>query len=150
MKARDHCRDIAINSNYVLAEVGMHLRGPCRGFAISGNTFVNTPRGAVVIDQAAGAGRHSITGNVIRKSVYGGAFFPMPGTATRQGGISLGDAEDCIISHNLLEGIDPGPGISAGPGGGRHLVTANRIVAAKGTPLAIEAAGCLVDNNLIA
>ncbi|MEY4940284.1 MAG: hypothetical protein RIQ93_2019 [Verrucomicrobiota bacterium] len=147
-KARDHCRDIAITSNYILAEIGVRLTGPCRGFAITGNTFINNPGGAVLIEQAASAGKHAITANIIRKSVYGGAFFPMPKTAPTQGGIALGDASDCIVSNNVLDGIDPGPGISAGPGGGRHLITANRIVSPKGAALAVEAPGCIVEQNL--
>ena len=149
-KPRDHCRDIAITSNYILADIGVHLTGTCRGFAITGNTFINTPGGAVLIEQAAGAGKHAITANIIRKSVYGGAYFPMPNVPLAQGGISLGDASDCIVSNNLLDGIDPGPGISAGPGGGRHIVTANRVVSAKGEALAIRAPGCVVEQNLVA
>ena len=150
VKARDHCRDIAISSNYLLADVGIHLRGPCRGFAITGNTMVNTPRAAVLIEEAAGAGRHAITSNIIRKSVYSGAYFPMPNVPAAQGGILLGDAEDCIVSQNLLEDIAPGPGIGAGPGGGRHLIAGNRIIGGKAAALAIDAPGCLVEQNLIA
>jgi len=41
-----------------------------------------------------------------------------------QGGIELGCAADCIVTGNLLDGLQPGPGISAGPGGGtRHADT---------------------------
>ena len=87
---------------------------------------------------------------MIRKSVYGGAFFPMPKERSTQGGILLGNAGDCIVSNNLLDAVDPGPGIGAGPGGGRHIITGNRIVDAKGEPLAIRAPGCVVEHNLIA
>jgi hypothetical protein len=149
-KPRDHCRDIAITSNYVLAEVGMRLTGPCRGFAITGNTFVNTPQAALIIEQAENAGKHAITGNVIRKSVYGGAFFPMPNVPLSQGGILLGNASDCIVANNLLDGIDPGPAISSETSGGRHLITGNRIVGAKGEGLAVRAPGCIVEQNLVA
>lgn len=149
-KPRDHCRDIAITSNYMLAEIGVRLTGTCRGFAVTGNTFINTPGGAVLVEQAGGAGKHTITGNIIRKSVYGGAYFPMPNAPLTQGGIALGDAGDCIVAHNVLDGIDPGPGISAGPGGGRHIVTGNRIVGARGDALAVRAAGCVVEQNLVA
>lgn len=134
----------------MLAEIGLHLRGPCRGFAINGNTFVNTTRAAVLVEQAEAAGKHVLTGNIIRKSVYGGAFFPMPNVPTTQGGIILGNAEDCIVSNNLLEGITPGAGISAGPDGGRHIVTTNRIIGLGGEALAIRAPGCVVEQNLIA
>jgi len=147
-KPRDHCRDIAITSNYFHADIGVRLTGPCRGFAITGNDFINNVEAAVLIEQAAGAGKHAITGNMIRKSVYGGAFFPLPRTVTTQGGICLGDASDCIVANNLLDAIDPGPAISAGPGGGRHIITGNRVVGAKGEPLAIRATGCVVEHNL--
>jgi hypothetical protein len=148
-KPRDHCRDIAITSNYVLAGIGVRLTGPCRGFAITGNEFINNPEAAVLIEQAEGAGKHAITGNMIRKSVYGGTFFPMPTERPAQGGILLGNAGDCIVSNNLLDAVDPGPAIGAGPGGGRHLITGNRIVGAKGEALAIGAPGCVVEHNLV-
>ncbi len=149
-KPRDHCRDIAITSNYLHADIGVRLTGPCRGFAITGNDFINNVEAAVRIEQSSKAGKHAITGNMIRKSVYGGAFFPLPKMLPAQGGILLGDAEDCIVSSNLLDAIDPGPAISAGPGGGHHIITANRIVGAKGEPLAIRAPGCVVEHNLTA
>jgi hypothetical protein len=147
-KPRDRCRDITVTSNYLKALIGIHLIGECRGFAITGNDFIDNNEAAILIEQASGAGKHSITGNVIRKSVYGGAFFPLSGSSPVQGGIRLGEAEDCIISGNLLDAIDPGPAISAGPGGGRHIITGNRIVQPKGTALDITATGCLIENNL--
>jgi hypothetical protein len=150
-KPRDHCREIAITSNYVLADIGLRLTGACRGFAVTGNDFIHNPQGAVLIKQAAGAGKHAITGNVIRKSVYGGAFFDVPQSKfPGQGGILLGDASDCIVANNLLDGINSGPGISADAGGGHHIITGNRIISAKGEPLAIHASGCVVEHNLIA
>ncbi len=148
-KPRDRCRDIAIASNYLHADVGVHLVGECRGFAINGNDFINNTEAAILIEQAAGAGKHCITGNTIRKSVYGGAFFPLPNANPNQGGFRLGDAEDCIVTGNILDGIDPGPAISAGPAGGRHVITNNRIILPKGTALDIKAPGCLVEHNLI-
>lgn len=149
-KPRDHCRDIAITSNYLHSDIGVRLTGPCRGFAITGNNFINNTEAAVLIEQAEGAGKHAITGNMIRKSVYDGALFPVPKMLPVQGGILLGGAGDCIVSNNLLDAIDPGPAISVGPGGGRHVITGNRIVGAKGEPLAIRAPGCVVEHNLIA
>ncbi|MDD4870581.1 MAG: NosD domain-containing protein [Kiritimatiellae bacterium] len=147
-KPRDRCRDIAITSNYMHADIGVHLVGECRGFAITGNDFINNNEAAILIEQAAGAGKHSITGNMVRKSVYGGAFFPLSNSKPSQGGFHLGDAEDCIVSGNLLDGIDPGPAICAGPDGGRHVITSNRIILPKATALDIKAPGCLVEHNL--
>jgi hypothetical protein len=149
-KVRDRCRDIAITSNYLHADIGIRLVGECRGFAITGNDFINNNRAAVLIEAAEGAGKHTITGNMVRKSVYGGAFFPLPQMVPDQGGFHLGDAGDCIVTGNLLDAIDPGPGISAGPGGGRHIIANNRIVRAKGQALDIRAAACLVEHNLVA
>ena len=148
-KPRDRCRDIAITSNYLHADTGIRLIGECRGFAITGNDFINNSEAAIIFEQATGAGKHSITGNMVRKSVYGGAFFPLKGSKPNQGGFRLGDAEDCIVSGNILDGIDPAPAISAGPGGGRHIITNNRIILPKDTALDIKAPGCLVEHNLM-
>lgn len=148
-KPRDRCRDIAITSNYLHADIGVRLVGECRGFAITGNDFINNVEAAVLIEEARGAGKHTLTGNVVRKSVYGGAFFPLPKTVPAQGGFQLGDAEDCIVTGNLLDAIDPGPAISAGPGGGRHVIANNRILQPKGQALDIRAPGCLVEHNLV-
>jgi len=148
-KVRDRCRDIAIASNYLHADIGIRLIGECRGFAITGNDFINNTRAAVLIEGGAGAGKHALTGNVVRKSVYGGAFFPLPRTVEGQGGFILGDAEDCIVTGNLLEAIVPGPGISAGPGGGRHIIANNRI-SAKAQALDIRSPACVVEHNLVA
>lgn len=146
-KVRDRCRDIAITSNYLHADIGIRLMGECRGFAVTGNDFINNTRAAVLIEGATGAGKHTLTGNIVRKSVYGGAFFPLPKAVPQQGGIVLGDAEGCVVTGNLLDAIDPGPAISAGPGGGGHVIANNRITA-KGQPLDIRAAACVVEHNL--
>jgi hypothetical protein len=146
---RDHCRDIAISSNYLKADIGVHLVGECRGFAITGNEFIDNAVAAILIEEAKGAGKHTITGNVVRKSVYGGAFFPYSQMiSTNQGGFRLGEAEDCVVSGNILDAIDPGPAICAGPGGGRHIITSNRIIQPTGTALDITAEGCLIEHNL--
>ncbi|MCX7887863.1 MAG: hypothetical protein N3B01_11505, partial [Verrucomicrobiae bacterium] len=148
-KPRDHCRDIAITSNYLHADIGVHLIGECRDFAITGNDFINNREAAILIEQAAGGGKHIITGNVVRKSVYGGAFFPLHNASPKQGGFRLGDAEDCVVSGNLLEGIDPGPAISAGPGGGGHIITANCIIRCAGPALDVSAKSCVLEHNLV-
>lgn len=145
---RDHCRDIAITSNYMKANIGVHLIGECRGFAITGNEFIDNVDAAILIEQAKGAGKHNITANLIRKSVYGGAFFPLSDSSPKQGGIWLGDTENCIVSNNILDGIDPGPAICAGPAGGQHIITGNRIIQPKGSALDITAKGCLIEYNL--
>lgn len=144
----DHCRDIAITSNYLKANIGVHMVGECRGFAITGNEFIDNKNAAILIEQAKGAGKHAITGNLIRKSVYGGDASQGSGMNLNQGGIRLGDAGDCIVSGNILDGIDPGPAICAGPGGGRHIITGNRIIQPKGITLDIHAEGCLIEHNL--
>jgi hypothetical protein len=149
-KYRDRCRDIAITSNYLKASTGIKLTGECRGFAITGNEFIDNNEAAILLEQASSGGKHTVTGNAIRKSAYGGEFFPLEGSSPEQGGIRLGEADSCIVSGNLLDGIYPGPGISAGPGGGRHIITCNRILNRKGIPLDITATGCLVEHNLIA
>jgi len=144
----DHCRDIAITSNYLKAKIGVHMIGECRGFAITGNEFIDNIDAAILIEQAKGAGKHAITGNLIRKSAYGGDSSQRSKMNPKQGGIHLGDAGDCIVSGNILDGIDPGPAICAGPGGGRHLITSNRIIQPKGIALDINAEGCLIEHNL--
>jgi len=99
----DHCRDIVISGNYLHADLGVLMRGQCRGFAISGNTFINNPEAAVRLEDAAEGGAHAITGNVIRKSVYDGEYVK---TASReQGGIELGEAKRCVVTGNVLEGV---------------------------------------------
>ena len=143
---RDRCRDMVISGNYLHADIGVHLQGECRGFSITGNTFINNPQAAIRVTDAAGGGTHTITGNVVRKSVYDGRF--APSHPPEQGGFCLGDAENCILTGNMLDGIRPGPAISAGPGGGGHVVAHNRVVQFEGEPLAITAPGCQVEGNL--
>lgn len=118
----DHCRDMIISGNYLHADTGVLLRGQCRGFAITGNTFINNPVAAVRMEDAAQGGRHVISANVIRKSVYDGEYVK---TASRQqGGIDLEKALNCSVTGNVLEGINPGPAIVSYPHGG-HLISGN-------------------------
>lgn len=101
----DHCRDIVISGNYLHAETGILLRGQCRGFAITGNTFINNPVAAIRLEDAAAGGAHAITGNVIRKSVYDGEYVTT--ASPRQGGIELGEAPGCVVTGNVLDGVTP-------------------------------------------
>lgn len=118
----DHCRDMIISGNYLHADIGVLPRGQCRGFAITGNTFINNPVAAVRMEDAADGGGHIIASNVIRKSVYDGEYVK---TASRQqGGIDLEKASGCSVTGNILEGINPGPGVISHPAGG-HLISAN-------------------------
>ena len=143
---RDRCRDITINANYIHAHTGLRLVGECRGFGITGNDFINNTRAAVAIEHGQDGGTHSITGNVVRKSVYDGVF--VKAASPDQGGFRLGDCQDCVVTGNVLDGVHPGPGISAGPGGGRHVITGNRIVTREANGLDISAPGCVVQGNL--
>jgi hypothetical protein len=147
-KPRDRCRDIIISGNYIHSPTGVRLSGECRGFNTSTNDFINNVVAAVKVEEAQGGGQHNIHGNVIRKSVFDGKF--VTSAAPEQGGIDLGDAEECIVTGNLLDGIRPGPAIAAGPGGGGHLITNNRISPSGGGPLRIDAPGCIVKDNLLA
>lgn len=146
-KPRDRCRDIIISGNYIHSPTGVRLSGPCQGLNISTNDFINNVIAAVKVEEASGGGRHNIHGNVIRKSVYDGRF--VTSAVPEQGGIDLGDAEECVVTGNLLDGIRPGPAIAAGPGGGGHLITSNRTSPSGGDALRIKAPGCIVENNLI-
>ena len=100
---RDHCRDIVIACNYLHADTGVLLRGQCRGFAITGNTFINNPVAAVKVEDGAQGGAHAITGNVIRKSVYDGEYVKT--ASPLQGGIDLGEAANCAVTGNVLDGV---------------------------------------------
>ncbi len=144
---RDRCRDMVISANYLHADIGVRLQGECRGFSITGNTFINNPQAAIQISDAVGAGHHTVTGNIVRKSVYDGRF--SPSHPPEQGGFHLGDAENCTLTGNMLEGIRPGPAISAGPGGGGHVVAHNRIVELEGEAVAITAPDCQIEGNLV-
>ena len=119
----DHCRDMVLSGNYLHADTGVLLRGQCRGFVIQGNTLINNPRGAIVLQEAAGGGGHTICGNVIRKSVYDGVYVKTASPA--QGGIDLGEALPCCVTGNTLEAVQPGPPIASAGGG--HVI-ANNVV----------------------
>lgn len=100
---RDHCRDMVISGNYIHADTGILMRGQCRGFAITGNTFINNPVAAVKCEDAASGGAHAITGNVIRKSVYDGEYVKT--ASPEQGAIDLGEAPNCAVTGNVLDGV---------------------------------------------
>jgi hypothetical protein len=143
----DRCRDIIISNNYLHADCGIWLQGECRGFTVSANSFVNNPEAAVRITEGQGAGGHNLTGNMVRKSVYDGQYVKT--ASERQGGFELGEAEGCVVQGNLLEGVNPGPGVSAAAGGRGHLIANNLCRGLAGRPgLQIEASDCLVSNNL--
>jgi nitrous oxidase accessory protein NosD len=130
------CRDITIGSNYLHFGCAVRLEGPCNGFVISNNIITDASDGAVVVDRAAGSGAHAITGNVIRKSVYKG-----------QGGVMLGDCRAATVVGNTFEET-AAPAISAGPGGGEHLIASNNITKANGKQIVVRnAPGCLVTGN---
>ncbi|MGE5531484.1 MAG: right-handed parallel beta-helix repeat-containing protein [Bacteroidota bacterium] len=118
---RDHCRDMVISGNYLHANTGLLMRGECRGFVVQGNTFINNPDGAIVLQEAAGAGHHSITGNVIRKSVYDGVYVKT--ASPLQGGIDLGESEGCAVTGNVLDGVTVEKAIAAGGAG--HVIEDN-------------------------
>lgn len=109
--ARGVARDMVISSNYIHSPVGVRLVGVCDGFAINGNTFINNHDAAVRVEDADGSGGHSITGNVVRTSVYQG-----------NGGIDLGDAGQCVVVGNVLDHVD-GHGVVGGGHG--HEIAAN-------------------------
>ena len=109
--ARGVARDMVINSNYIHSPVGVRLVGCCDGFTINGNTLINNWDAAVRIEDARGSGGHSITGNVIRTSVYKGS-----------GGIDLGDAGQCVVVANVLDQVQ-GHGVVGGGHG--HEIAAN-------------------------
>jgi len=136
------CRDMVVSSNYFHGGVAVHLAGECHGFTISGNTMINAVDGAVVIEDASGSGGHVISSNVIRKSVYMGIV-----EDKRQGGIVLGDANNCVVSTNVLEDVT-GPAISGLHGGG-HVVSGNRIVRCDSQPVQIIPDDwCVISDNL--
>lgn len=118
---RDHCRDLVISGNYLHAETGLLLRGECRGFVIQGNTFINNPEGAIVLKDASAGGAHTITGNVIRKSVYDGVYVKT--ASPHQGGLDLGAASGCCVTGNVLENVQPGPAILTSGAG--HVIANN-------------------------
>lgn len=119
---RDHCRDMVISGNYLHADTGLLLDGECRGFVVQGNTFINNPAGAVVIRNAEGAGGHSLTGNVVRKSVYDGVY--VKSASPHQRGFDLGNSAGCVVTGNRLQGLNPGPAVTAADLA-QHLVVNN-------------------------
>jgi hypothetical protein len=143
---RDRCRDIIIAGNYLHSPVGVRLSGECRGFNIAGNDFINNTEAAVKVE-GAGGGRHNISGNAIRKSVFDGQF--VKSASPEQGGIDLGDSDGCLVNGNLLDGIGPGPGIATGSGGGGHLISGNRLNVSENGALRIDAPECVVKDNLV-
>jgi len=133
------CRDITLGSNYIHYGCAIHLEGACNGFVISDNIITDAHAGAVIIERAQESGAHAITGNVIRKSVYQG-----------QGGIALGDSRGCSVVGNVFEEAHTMPAITAGPGGGEHVIASNNITRAEGEQIVVkDAPGCLVSGNLV-
>ncbi len=136
-------RDLAITSNYLHAPIGVHLAGECNGIAITGNTMINTTEAAVRIEDASGSGGHTISSNIIRKSVYADIV-----EDKRQGGIDLGDARDCVVAANVLEDVTADAAILA-LGGGGHVVSGNRIARCTGEPVRLTCQGwCAITDNL--
>jgi hypothetical protein len=132
------CRDMTIGSNYIHFGCAVRLEGQCNGFVISNNIITDASDGAVVIQQAAGSGAHTITGNVIRKSVYKG-----------QAGIALGDSRGVSVVGNTFEET-AAPAIAAGPGGGQHVIAANNVLKATGPQIVVrDAPDCLLSDNRV-
>jgi len=137
------CRDLAINSNYLHAPVGIQLAGECNGVTITGNTMINTTEAAVLIEDAGGSGGHVISSNIIRKSVYADIV-----EDKRQGGVILGDSSNCVVTGNVLEDVTDDAAI-LGLGGGGHVISGNRIVACAGEPVRLTCEGwCAIADNL--
>jgi len=138
------CRDMVINANYLHSPKGVHLVGDCHAFAITGNTMINCPEGSVVVEDGAGSGGHVISGNVMRKSVYGGL-----GGDWTEGGVLLGEASDCVVAGNVIEQVHGMPAISAGPAGGGHVINGNRIARNDTQGMVIDCADeCEASGNL--
>lgn len=132
-----NCRDMVVANNYLHGGRGVSLEGQCFGFTITGNTMINSTVAGVVIEHAAGSGGHVIASNIIRKSVYR----DLPQVDDKSmGGILLGDATDCVVNGNVLEDVTAPAAISAGPGGGGHVVTANRILRHAAEALVLDCA----------
>ncbi len=61
----------------------------------------------------------------------------------------LAEGQHLFLVGNVFEEVSS-PAISAGPGGGRHLIANNNIGKAAGAQIAVrEAPGCLVNDNLL-
>ena len=134
------CRDITIGSNYFNGGCAIRLEGRCNGFVISNNNFVAArPRAPSSYAMPKARAPTASRGNVIRKSAY-----------KEQGGINLGDSEGCTVIGNVFEKVLATPAISAGPGGGKHIITANNInKSSAGAIVVKDAADCLLSGNLI-
>ena len=137
------CRDIAISGNYLRCERAIRLSRQCNGFAVTGNICQQAPNGTIVIEDSEGAGAHAITGNVMRAST--------DREWAKLGGIRLGNSERCLVTGNVIEEATTAAAISAGPGGGQHLITNNSITRCAGDQVVItDAPGCVVRDNLLA
>ena len=137
------CRDIAISGNYLRCERAIRLSRQCNGFAVTGNICQQAPNGAIVIEDSEGAGAHAITGNVMRAST--------DRPRAKLGGVRLGNSERCLVTGNVIEEATTAPAISAGPGGGQHLIANNSITRCTGDPVVItDAADCMVRDNWLA
>jgi hypothetical protein len=53
-----------------------------------------------------------------------------------------------VVSGNVVEAVGRGAAISAGPGGGRHVITGNRVLETHLRAMSIRAQGSLVESNL--
>ena len=140
-------RDMVIADNYLHGGKSVHLSGECNGFSITGNTMINATEGGVVIEDARGSGGHVIANNVIRKSVYKDIDYIKD---KRMAGIRLGDAGNCVVNANVIEDVTEPVAISAGPGGGGHIISGNRVVRQAGEALSLSdcETDCEVYGNL--
>ena len=131
------CRDMAIGNNYLRCRTAIRMVDGCDGFSMTGNLIHDSD--GIVIENSAGHGGHALSGNVFRKSVY-----------TRCGGIALGDASRCVVTGNVVEDVTLPSAITAGPGGGNHLIKANAVHRAPQDGIVLrETKGNLVAGNLI-
>ncbi|MCD6361309.1 MAG: right-handed parallel beta-helix repeat-containing protein [Armatimonadetes bacterium] len=139
-------RDMVIADNYLHGGKSVHMVGECNGFTITGNTMINATEGGVVIEDARGSGGHVIANNIIRKSVYRDIEYIRD---KRMAGVLLGDALNCVVTGNVIEDVTEPVVISAGPGGGGHVITANRIIrpAAQAVTMDCEVP-CTVEANM--
>ncbi len=141
-----NARDMVIADNYLHGTKSVHLRGECHGFSITGNTMINATEGGVVIEDAQGSGGHVIANNVIRKSVYRDIDYIKD---KRMAGIDLGDAANCVVNANVIEDVTEPVALSAGPGGGGHIITGNRVIQQAAEALTVDCVTpCEVSGNL--
>ena len=115
-----------------------HLEGACNGFEISDNIITDAHAGAVIIERAQGERTPSPATSSARAFTRG------------QGGIALGDSRRCSVVGNVFEEAHTMPAITAGPGGGEHVIASNNITRAEGEQIVVkDAPGCLVSGNLV-